>query len=82
MQVPRRAREPTNYPAFPIENGRNGALTEVDDIGGLVERAGELLADGEAAEAFRRQGLVVVQRYRWSAVAARLHDEVYAPFMG
>ena len=65
-----------------IENGRNGALTEVDDIGGLVERAGELLADGETAEAFRRQGLVVVQRYRWSAVAARLHDEVYAPLLG
>ena len=64
-----------------IEDGCNGALVEVGDIGGLVERAGELLADGQMAEDFRRQGLAAVQRYRWSEVAARLHDEVYKPLL-
>ena len=62
-----------------IEDGRNGVLVEVGDLGGLVERSGELLADGETMEAFRRQGLEVVQRYRWSEVAAWLHDEAYGP---
>ncbi len=64
-----------------IENGRNGALTEVDDIGGLVERAGGLLADSSQADAFRRHGLAVAESHRWDRVAARLYDEVYKPLL-
>jgi glycosyltransferase involved in cell wall biosynthesis len=64
-----------------IEDGGNGALVEVDDVDGMVERAGALLADSSQADAFRRHGLAVAESHRWDRVAARLYDEVYKPLL-
>ena len=64
-----------------IEDGRNGALVEVGDVDGIVERAGTLLSDSDQADAFRRQGLAVAESHRWDRVAAQLYDKVYKPLL-
>jgi glycosyltransferase involved in cell wall biosynthesis len=60
-----------------VEDGVNGALVEVEDLEGIVERGAAYLADPSRAAAAAAAGRRTAERYDWSIVAEDLYSRVY-----
>jgi D-inositol-3-phosphate glycosyltransferase len=65
-----------------LEDGANGLVVPVGDVGALAAAIGRLLGDPPLAARLRRAARPSVEGYGWDAVAARIHalyDEVALP---
>ncbi len=59
----------------------NGLTVENEDIDGLVQKIVELHENPEIAETITKNGLETVNDYRWSLIAKKHYNEVYAPLI-
>ena len=62
-----------------IESGRNGALVDVDDGGGLADAAAELLASPETRRVMAAQALSTIAHYDWATLVPRYVHDLYDP---
>ncbi len=65
-----------------VDDGRTGRLCEVGDVDGYASAMGELLRDPALVARLGAAARARAEReWRWSAVAARMEREVYAPLL-
>lgn len=56
-------------------------MTEIEDVGALVEQAGQVIEDKELRTRLVKNGLEVARAHDWQMIAARYYHEVYAPIL-
>ena len=65
-----------------VEDGGTGLLCAPDDVDSFARALGELAANAELRARLGSAARArAEQRWRWSAIAARFEDEVYAPLV-
>ena len=69
----------TGIPADIIEHGRNGMLSEADDVDGFTSAVVQLMANPARRSAMARAALATIQPYDWPVVAERYATELYGP---
>ena len=60
-----------------IEDGKNGFLAEVGDVGSLVASATAVLQDAKLRDSLAASGLVCVKDYGWQIIAQKYFDLIY-----
>ena len=65
-----------------IEDGCNGFLADVDDGGGLLEKAGSIIGDEKMAERMADDGLKTIKDYSWEVIAKRYYEGIYSKLLG
>jgi glycosyltransferase involved in cell wall biosynthesis len=64
-----------------VTNGKDGLLTESEDVFGLVSHIEQLISDPNLGGTLAQQGLQTIQAYSWPLIAARYYQEIYAPLL-
>ncbi|MEM7802911.1 MAG: glycosyltransferase, partial [Chloroflexota bacterium] len=64
-----------------IQDGINGYMTEVEDVGQMVCAIESLYQDHALAKTFVMNGLKTAAQYTWNAAGRRYYEEVYAPLL-
>lgn len=62
-----------------IRHGKNGMISESDNIEKLTHYVEMLIGDGALRERIRLQALRDVKRYDWPLIAAEYHEKLYRP---
>lgn len=65
-----------------IDDGRNGLLVPLGDLGGFVARVRDLLDDDAAREALRRAGRATAAGYTWEAAVSKMEAVLEGPELG
>ncbi len=64
-----------------VVSGENGFMTEIEDVGDLAERTGELLESEDLRERFASRGLRTSAEFDWQVIGERYANNVYRPLM-
>ena len=64
-----------------IQDGENGFLADVEDVGGLVAATQKLIEDSSLKQKFREAGSTTILDYDWAKIGKQYVDKVYNPLL-